>query len=94
MQKKGWKKRVVSAVLTAAMVVSQIGVWNAGWGLEVVKASETNYITNGDFPTDAGGWTLTTDLNGKTNASLTCGYDGAEGANAAVRKLSSGKYSN
>lgn len=51
MRKKGWKKRVASVVLAAAMVVSQIGVWNAGVGLEVVKAEDTNYITNGDFET-------------------------------------------
>ena len=49
MRKKDWKKRVASAVLAAAMVVSQIGVWNAGVGLEVVKAEETNLITNGGF---------------------------------------------
>ena len=50
MKKKRWMKRIASAVLTAAMVVSQIGVWNAGWGQEVVKAEETNnYITNGNF---------------------------------------------
>ena len=49
MRKKDWKNRVAGAVLAAAMVVSQIGVWNAGAGLEVVKAESTNYITNGDF---------------------------------------------
>ena len=83
MRKKDWKKRVASAVLAAAMVVSQIGVWNAGVGLEVVKAEETNLITNGDFSADASGWILTTDLNGTTNPSLTYGYDAAGGENAA-----------
>lgn len=43
MKKKRWMKRIASAVLTAAMVVSQIGVWNAGWGQEVVKAEGTIY---------------------------------------------------
>ena len=33
MRKKDWKNRVAGAVLAAAMVVSQIGVWNAGAGL-------------------------------------------------------------
>ena len=55
MKKKRWMKRIASAVLTAAMVVSQIGVWNAGWGQEVVKAEEaytwtsTEFINNGNF---------------------------------------------
>ncbi|MDY5102406.1 MAG: glycosyl hydrolase 53 family protein [Agathobacter sp.] len=49
MRKKDWKNRVAGAVLAAAMVVSQIGVWNAGAGLEVVKAEDTNHITNGNF---------------------------------------------
>lgn len=55
MKKKRWMKRIASAVLTAAMVVSQIGVWNAGWGQEVVKAEEAiyNYITNGGFENDS-----------------------------------------
>ena len=57
MKKKRWMKRIASAVLTAAMVVSQIGVWNAGWGQEVVKAEEvynwesTGFIDNGNFNT-------------------------------------------
>lgn len=55
--KKKLVKRIASAVLTAAMVVSQIGVWNADWGTEVVKAEEvynwesTGFIDNGNFNT-------------------------------------------
>ena len=62
MRKKDWKNRVAGAVLAAAMVVSQIGVWNAGAGLEVVKAESTNYITNGDFDGESlNDWTFTCD---------------------------------
>ena len=53
MKKKRWMKRIASAVLTAAMVVSQIGVWNAGAGQEVVKAEEIIYIANGGFENES-----------------------------------------
>ena len=70
MRKKGWKKRVASAVLAAAMVVSQIGVWNLGMGVEAVKAEEINYITNGDFEDsteEATAWTIETDSSNITS---------------------------
>ncbi|MCI7106983.1 MAG: glycosyl hydrolase 53 family protein [Agathobacter sp.] len=90
MQKKGWKKRAVSVALTAAMVVSQIGVWNTGWGLDVVKAEDINYITNGDFSTDASGWTLKTDSAGTASESLTFGSgDGRTGKGAYISNGSS-----
>ena len=68
MKKKRWMKRIASAVLTAAMVVSQIGVWNAG-GTQVKAATgswvNTTLVTNGDFETASTendpvvGWTIT-----------------------------------
>lgn len=39
-EKKQWKKRIVSMLMTLAMVITQIGVWNAG--KESVQAAETN----------------------------------------------------
>ena len=39
-EKKQWKKRIVSMLMALAMVITQIGVWNAG--KESVQAAETN----------------------------------------------------
>lgn len=77
MRKKGWKKRVASAVLAAAMVVSQIGVWNLGMGVEAVKAEEINYITNGDFEgTDLSNWTFDVKDQMGISYGIVSGYDG------------------
>lgn len=57
--KKKWKKRVASVVLVVAMIVTQIGVWNAG-GTQVNAATgswvATDLVTNGDFENDTTGW--------------------------------------
>lgn len=72
MEKK-WKKRVASVVLVVAMVVTQIGVWNAG-GTQVNAATgswvATDLVKNGDFETEISTeWTIEmptadTDTNG------------------------------
>ena len=49
-ERKTWQKRIVSLLMALAMVVTQIGVWNAG--KESVQAAETEatyIIQNGDF---------------------------------------------
>lgn len=52
--KKKWKKRVASVVLAVAMIVTQIGIWNAG-GTQVNAATgswvATDLVKNGDFET-------------------------------------------
>ena len=58
-ERKTWQKRIVSLLMALAMVVTQIGVWNAG--KESVQAAETevtSIIQNGDFEKELSGWTL------------------------------------
>ena len=58
-ERKTWQKRIVSLLMALAMVVTQIGVWNAG--KERVQAAETeatSIIQNGDFEKELSGWTL------------------------------------
>lgn len=58
-ERKIWQKRIVSLLMALAMVVTQIGVWNAG--KESVQAAETkatSIIQNGDFEKGLDGWTL------------------------------------
>lgn len=58
-ERKTWQKRIVSLLMALAMVVTQIGVWNAG--KESVQAAETeatSIIQNGDFENELSGWTL------------------------------------
>lgn len=58
-ERKTWQKRIVSLLMALAMVVTQIGVWNAG--KESVQAAETeatSIIQNGDFEKKLSGWTL------------------------------------
>ena len=58
-ERKTWQKRIVSLLMALAMVVTQIGVWNAG--KERVQATETeatSIIQNGDFEKELSGWTL------------------------------------
>ncbi|MCI7086809.1 MAG: glycosyl hydrolase 53 family protein [Lachnobacterium sp.] len=58
-ERKTWQKRIVSLLMALAMVVTQIGVWNAG--KESVQAAETeatSIIQNGDFEEELSGWTL------------------------------------
>lgn len=43
-EKKQWKKRVVSLLMALAMVITQIGVWNAG--KESVQAAETEKVVD------------------------------------------------
>ena len=77
MKKKRWMKRIASAVLTAAMVVSQIGVWNADWGQEVVKAEETNYVQNGDFEgTGVSPWSFDANSDDNISYNIVSGYTG------------------
>lgn len=57
---KRWKKRVAGIVLVVAMIVTQIGIWNAS-GTQVNAATgswvDTTLVTNGDFETnDTTGW--------------------------------------
>lgn len=42
-ERKTWQKRIVSLLMTLAMVVTQIGVWNAG--KERVQAAEMSQVT-------------------------------------------------
>ena len=46
-ERKQWKKRVVSLLMALAMVITQIGVWNAG--KESVQAAETEEVYKTDF---------------------------------------------
>ena len=58
-ERKTWQKRIVSLLMALAMVVTQIGVWNAG--KESVQAAETeatSIIQNGDFEKELSDWTL------------------------------------
>lgn len=58
-ERKRWKKRVVSLLMALAMVITQMGVWNAG--KESVQAAEskaTSIIQNGDFENGLDNWTL------------------------------------
>lgn len=58
-ERKTWQKRIVSLLMALAMVVTQIGVWNAG--KESVQAAETeatSIIQNGDFEKELSSWTL------------------------------------
>ena len=58
-----WLQRVMAIALTMAMCLTNGSFGNLG-GIEVVKADETNLLTNGDFETDIWsdgcGWTVTT----------------------------------
>ena len=45
-ERKTWQKRIVSLLMALAMVVTQIGVWNAG--KERVQAAETE-VYKADF---------------------------------------------
>ena len=42
-EKKHWNRRVLSFLLTLAMVITQLGVWNAG--KESVQAAENSSFT-------------------------------------------------
>ncbi len=53
--KRGIVKRILAAVLTAALIVTSTGTTN------VRAADSSNLVTNGDFETDASGWTFTLD---------------------------------
>lgn len=62
-EKKQWKKRIVSMLMALAMVITQIGVWNAG--KESVQAAETE-VYKADFSdasTDAwnANWSVSSD---------------------------------
>lgn len=55
-ERKRWKKRIASAVLAAAMVVTQVGVWN--YGKESVDAAE-NIIYADDMESEVEtGWNI------------------------------------
>ena len=53
-EKKHWNRRVLSFLLTLAMVITQLGVWNAG--KESVQAADT-VIYQEDFSDSTDGWT-------------------------------------
>lgn len=85
MSRKGWKKRIASIVLVAAVAVSQLSIWNVGDRLEILKAAETNYIVNGDFSENVDGWNLSKDLAGSTSNTLSYGIaDGRTGKGAYI----------
>lgn len=69
MRKKGWKRRVTAMLVALAMAFTT--VLASGIGQIEAKAADTNLLTNGDFSTDATGWTLTTDLSGTTWENIT-----------------------
>lgn len=59
-ERKTWQKRIVSLLMALAMVVTQIGVWNAG--KERVQAAEdSNIIYSDDMEAEADGWVLSWD---------------------------------
>ena len=53
-EKKHWNRRVLSFFLALAMVITQLGVWNAG--KESVQAADT-VIYQEDFSKSTDGWT-------------------------------------
>lgn len=50
-EKKHWNRRVLSFLLTLAMVITQLGVWNAG--KESVQAADSSVIYSDDMENDA-----------------------------------------
>lgn len=67
-ERKHWKKRAVSLLMALAMVVTQIGVWNAG--KESVQAAE-EILTNGGFETgDVTGWNFVLPTDTTTGSAI------------------------
>lgn len=50
-EKKHWNRRMLSFLLTLAMVITQLGVWNAG--KESVQAADSSVIYSDDMENDA-----------------------------------------
>ncbi len=68
-ERKTWQKRIVSLLMALAMVVTQIGVWNAG--KESVQAAE-EILKNGGFETgDAADWNFVLPTDATTASAIT-----------------------
>lgn len=83
-ERKTWQKRIVSLLMALAMVVTQIGVWNAG--KERVQAAE-EILKNGGFETgDATDWNFVLPTDATTASAIAWAYKSGKYALALNNK--------
>ena len=88
-ERKTWQKRIVSLLMALAMVVTQIGVWNAG--KERVQAAETE-VYKADFSgydNSLSEWTI----HSESDATVKVAWnDNLENKNPALRLVHKQSY--